>query len=119
MKPPPAHRATTAHLQAVYPFVAEGGLGGRGPLIGRDLLGGSFCFDPWDLYRRGVLTNPNLIVLGQVGRGKSTFVKTFVWRQVAFGPSGLDRGPQRGVRALAEACGSTPFRLAPGGCDPA
>jgi hypothetical protein len=115
MRPPPAHRATTAHLQAVYPFVAAGALGGSGPLIGRDLLGGSFCFDPWDLYRRGVLTNPNLIVLGQVGRGKSTFVKTFVWRQVAFGRQAWIVDPKGEYGELAEACGATPLRLAPGG----
>ncbi len=41
-----AHRATTANAQAIYPFVAEGGLGGRGAYIGRDLYGGSFCFAP-------------------------------------------------------------------------
>jgi hypothetical protein len=114
-RPPPAHRATTAHLQAVYPFVAEGGLGGAGPLIGRDLLGGSFCFDPWDLYRRGVLTNPNVIVLGQLGRGKSTFVKTLVWRQVAFGRQAWIVDPKGEYGPLAEACGATPLRLAPGG----
>ena len=77
-RPPPAHRATTAHLQAAYPFVGEGGLGSAGPLLGRNIMGGSFCFDPWALYRRGSLTNPNLIVVGQLGRGKSTFVKTFI-----------------------------------------
>lgn len=115
MKPPPAHRATTAHLQALYPFVAEGGLGGGGPLIGRDLLGGAFCYDPWDLYRRGVLTNPNLIVLGQVGRGKSTFVKTFVWRQVAFGRQAWIVDPKGEYGPLAEAAGARPIRLAPGG----
>jgi hypothetical protein len=32
-----AHRATTANAQAIYPFVAESGLGGRGALIGIDL----------------------------------------------------------------------------------
>src|ERR1700728_1298826 len=115
VKPPPAHRATTAHRQALYPFVAEGGLGGTGPLIGRDLLGGLFSFDPWDLYRRGVLTNPNLIVLGQVGRGKSTFVKTFVWRQVAFGRQAWIVDPKGEYGPLAEACGARPLRLAPGG----
>lgn len=67
MRPPAAHRATTAHLQALYPFVSGGGLPGGPPLMGRDLFGGPFCFDPWDLYRRGVLTNPNLIVL-EIGR---------------------------------------------------
>jgi hypothetical protein len=114
-KPPPAHRTTTAQLQAIYPFVAQSGLGCSGPWIGRDLLGGSFCFDPWDLYRRGVLTNPNLIVLGQVGRGKSTFVKTFLWRQVAFGRQAWVVDPKGEYGRLAEACGSTPWRLAPGG----
>jgi hypothetical protein len=115
VKPPRPHRATTAHLQAVYPFVSEGGLGGQGPLIGRDLFGGSFCFDPWALYRRGVLTNPNLLVIGQVGRGKSTFVKTLVWRQVAFGRQAWIVDPKGEYGALAEACGSQPLRLAPGG----
>jgi type IV secretory pathway VirB4 component len=115
MKPPPSHRATTAQLQSVYPFVTEGGLGPGGPVIGRDLLGGSFCFDPWDLYRRGVLTNPNLLVVGQVGRGKSTFVKTYVWRQAAFGRQAWVVDPKGEYGRLAEACGSTPWRLAPGG----
>jgi type IV secretory pathway VirB4 component len=114
-KPPPTHRTTTAQLQAIYPFVAQNGLGCRGPWIGRDLLGGSFCFDPWDLYRRGALTNPNLIVLGQVGRGKSTFVKTFLWRQVAFGRQAWVVDPKGEYGRLAEACGGTPWRLAPGG----
>jgi hypothetical protein len=115
VRPPPAHRATTAQLQAVYPFVAEGGLGGRGPLIGRDLLGGSFCFDPWDLYRQGLLTNPNLIVLGQVGRGKSTLVKALIWRQVAWGRQAWIVDPKGEYGPLARACGATPLRLAPGG----
>jgi hypothetical protein len=84
-------------------------------VIGRDLLGGSFCFDPWDLYRRGVLTNPNLLVVGQVGRGKSTFVKTFIWRQVAFGRQAWVIDPKGEYGHLAEACGSTPWRMAPGG----
>jgi type IV secretory pathway VirB4 component len=115
VKPPPAHRTTTAQLQAIYPFVGHSGLGCAGPWIGRDLLGGSFCFDPWELYRRGVITNPNLVVLGQVGRGKSTFVKTFVWRQVAFGRQAWVLDPKGEYGRLAEACGSTPWRLAPGG----
>ena len=61
MRPPPAHRATTAHLQAVYPFVAEGGPGDRGVYIGRDLFGGAFTYDAWELYAVGVLTNPEAL----------------------------------------------------------
>ncbi len=99
----------------MYPFVAEGGLGGQGPLIGRDLLGGSFCFDPWDLYRQGLLTNPNMIVLGQVGRGKSTLVKSLIWRQVAWGRQAWIVDPKGEYGSLARACGATALRLAPGG----
>lgn len=114
-RPPPAHRATTAHLQAAYPFVGESGLGADGPLIGRDIMGGSFCFDPWALYRRGALTNPNLIVMGQVGRGKSTFVKTFVWRQMAFGRQAWVIDPKGEYGPLARACETEPLQIAPGG----
>jgi hypothetical protein len=115
VKPPPAHRATTAHLQAVYPFVAEGGLGDRGSYVGRDLFGGAFCFDPWELYARGVLTGPNMVVVGQIGRGKSTFVKTFLWRQLTFGRQAWIIDPKGEYGPLAAACGTVPLRIAPGG----
>ena len=83
----PAHVATTRHLCAAYPLVAEAGLGHRGVLIGRDVLGGSFVYDPFALYRAGVVTNPNMVVIGQIGRGKSSFVKSYLWRQAVFGRS--------------------------------
>lgn len=115
MKPPPAHRATTAHLQAVYPFVSDGALLHRGPLIGRDLLGGVFCFDPWELYRLGRITSPNVVVLGQLGRGKSTFIKTLVWRHLVYGRQAWIVDPKGEYGPLAEACRSRPLVLVPGG----
>lgn len=115
VKTPPAHRATTAHLQAAYPFVTEAGLGSRGVYIGRDLLGGSFCFDPWELYGQGALTNPNMVVVGQIGRGKSTFVKSLVWRLQVFGRRAWIVDPKGEYRPLAVAAGGLPIRVAPGG----
>ena len=115
MRAPAAHRATTAHLQAVYPFVADGGPGRFGPLLGRDLMGGAFFFDPWELYRSGRITNPNVLVLGQLGRGKSTFLKTLVWRHYAFGRQAWIIDPKGEYGPLAAAAGCTPLRLAPGG----
>ena len=108
MRTPPPHRATTAHIQAAYPLVAQAGLGGRGTYIGRDLLGSSFCFDPWELYRQGVVTSPNMVVLGQIGRGKSTFVKSFVWRQQVVGHQAWVLDPKGEYGALARACGASP-----------
>jgi len=112
----PAHQATTRHLGAAYPFASEAGLGGRGVLIGRDLLGGAFVYDPFELYRRGLLTNPNMIVFGQIGRGKSAFVKTYLWRQAVFGRRAWVVDPKGEYAPLARAWGIEPLALRPGGC---
>ena len=109
------HRATTAHVQAAYPFMAEPGLGGRGVYIGRDLTGGSFVFDPWELYAAGALTGPNMLVIGQLGLGKSALVKTYAWRQIPFGRRVVILDPKREYSALAQAAGTAPIRLEPGG----
>ena len=109
------HRATTATLQAVYPFVAEGGLGGRGSYIGRDLYGGSFCFDAFALYGDGVLSNPNMLVIGAVGSAKSSLVKTFLLRQAVFGRQAWIVDPKGEYGPVARAVGAEPIRLAPGG----
>src|ERR1700722_541517 len=111
----PAHHATTRHLGAAYPFASEAGLGGSGVLIGRDLLGGAFVYDPFELYSAGVLTNPNMIVFGQIGRGKSSFVKTYLWRQAVFGRRAWVVDPKGEYGALAEAWGVKPLALSPGG----
>jgi len=110
----PAHQATTRHLGAAYPFASEAGLGGRGVLIGRDLLGGAFVYDPFELYRRGLLTNPNMIVFGQIGRGKSAFVKTYLWRQAVFGRRAWVVDPKGEYASLARAWGVEPVALRPG-----
>ena len=111
----PAHHATTRHLGAAYPFASEAGLGGSGVLIGRDLLGGAFVYDPFELYSAGVLTNPNMIVFGQIGRGKSSFVKTYLWRQAVFGRRAWVVDPKGEYGPLARAWGIEPVALRPGG----
>ncbi len=111
---PHAHRATTAHLQALYPFMAEGGLGSRGVYVGRDLFGGAFVYDPWELYAAGVLTNPNIVVVGQIGRGKSSFVKSLLWRLRAFGCHGWVVDPKGEYDPLAAACETAALRVGPG-----
>jgi len=111
----PAHETTTRHLGAAYPFAAEPGLGCEGVLVGRDLLGGSFFFDPFSLYRKGFLTNPNMVVFGQIGRGKSAFVKTYLWRQALFGRRAWVVDPKGEYKSLANATGVEPVSLRPGG----
>lgn len=110
----PAHRVTTRHAQAIYPFTAAGGLGGRGAFIGRDSNGAAFCFDPWVLYEQGVLNDPNAIVLGKLGQGKSALVKTLLWRMLLFGRRAFVLDVKREYGPLCRALGVEPISLAPG-----
>jgi type IV secretory pathway VirB4 component len=111
----PGHRCTTRHAQAIYPFISAGGLGGRGVFIGRDSAGGAFCFDPWLLYGAGLLDDPNVIVLGKLGQGKSSLVKTLVWRMLLFGRRAFVLDVKREYGPLCEAAGVRPISLVPGG----
>jgi type IV secretory pathway VirB4 component len=110
-----AHRATTANAQAIYPFVAESGLAGDGVLIGLDLHGAAFTYDPFVLYGRQLISNPNLFVAGEVGAGKSSLVKSYLFRQAVFGRIPWVADPKGEYGPLAEALGTKPIRLAPGG----
>jgi type IV secretory pathway VirB4 component len=90
-------------------------LGGRGIYIGRDLYGGSFAYDPFALYERRVLTNPNMLVIGEVGSGKSALVKSYLLRQGVFGRIPWVSDPKGEYADVARALGCPPIRLAPGG----
>jgi type IV secretory pathway VirB4 component len=111
----PGHRVTTRHAQAIYPFMAAGGLGGRGVFVGRDAGGGAFCYDPWALYADGRLDDPNVIVLGKLGQGKSALVKTLLWRMLLFGRRAFVLDVKREYGPLCAATGVQPISLVPGG----
>ena len=110
------HRATTAVLAHAYPFLAEAGLGSDGVLIGRDTYsGGSFVYDPWTLYRDDVLTNPNVLLAGVIGTGKSALGKSLVTRSIAFGRRVYVPGDPKGEwTAVAHAVGGKAIQLGPG-----
>jgi len=110
----PAHRATTAVLQAAYPFLNGHGLGPRGAYVGQNCYGGVFCFDPFELYAAGAITNPNVLVVGAVGSGKSSLVKTLLWRAIAFGMTAWVADPKGEYGDLAVAAGAPVVRLGPG-----
>jgi type IV secretory pathway VirB4 component len=115
MSPPTAHRVTSAHLQAAYPFVAEGGLPCSHVYVDRDLFGSSFLFDPWQLYQQRIVTGLNMLVLGMIGRGKSALIKSLLLRSVLHGTKGVVFDVKGEYTLLAEALGCEPLRLAPGG----
>jgi hypothetical protein len=112
----PPHRATSDTLGGAYPFLAEAGLGSEGVLIGQDSWSGaSFCFDPWVLYGKGVLTNPNCLLAGVVGKGKSTLAKSMAIRSIAFGRRVYVPGDPKGEwTVVAKAIGGQAIELGPG-----
>lgn len=113
----PTHHATSEVLAGAYPFLAEAGLGSEGVFVGQDAWsGGGFCFDPWVLYGQGVLTNPNCLLAGVLGKGKSCLAKSLATRSVAFGRRVYVPGDPKGEwSAVAQALGGVAIQLGGGG----
>jgi hypothetical protein len=112
----PAHAATSATLAGAYPFLAEAGLGSQGMLVGTDLLsGGAFVYDPWVLYNTGQITNPNVLLAGVIGTGKSSLGKALVTRANAFGVQAYLPGDPKGEwTPVTHRVGGTVIGLGPG-----
>ncbi|GLW46423.1 ATP-binding protein [Streptomyces sp. NBRC 14336] len=113
----PAHRMTTAIAAGAYPFLAEGGLGAEGIYIGRDVHAeASFVFDPFALYGKVEgFTNPNVLLAGVIGQGKSALAKSFALRSIAFGYRVyVPCDPKGEWTPVAQALGGTSVALGPG-----
>lgn len=112
----PKHQDTSATLAGHYPFLAEAGLGPAGVFVGQDLYsGGSFVYDPWVLYQRGMITAPNIVLAGIVGSGKSSLAKSLYTRSLPFGRRVYVPGDPKGEHtAVAEAVGGRAIILGHG-----
>ena len=114
----PRHRTTTAHLCSAFPFVAEGGLGAGGVYLGVNVLtgGSGFAYDPFEAYAAGLVTNPNLLIAGEPGTGKSATAKCLIHRACGvFGRWVAIADPKGEYRSLANHLGLDVIRLHPGG----
>jgi type IV secretory pathway VirB4 component len=83
------HWATSRDLTDLIVPAHDAGTGLIGRSLGEAQRGGPFVLDPFDAYSSGLLSNPNVIVAGSIGAGKSTVVKMM-----------LDRALERGRRAV-------------------
>jgi len=115
----PAHRMTTATVSGAYPFLAEGGLGAEGHFVGRDVHAeAAFCYDPFALYNSGRIegfTNPNAVLCGVIGMGKSALAKSIATRAIAHGYRiYIPSDPKGEWSGLAQALGGQTIALGPG-----
>ncbi len=111
----PAQLLTTRHAPALAPGLGDGGATRGGVAIGTCSLGGLFRFDPFDAYAEGLVTNPNVLVAGQVGRGKSALVKCLLARAAVAGRRCVVVDPKGEYASFAAALGAEPVALEPNG----
>lgn len=111
----PAHRASSATLAGAYPFLAAVPPH-LGVPVGIDALTGErFGFDPWQAYAEGLVTNPNVALVGVIGVGKSALVKSLTFRSIARGRRVYVPGDPKGEWApVARAAGGLVVPLGPG-----
>jgi hypothetical protein len=112
----PTYQVTTRHLASAYPWQVGSCLPSEGPVLGIDLLSGgtTFHYDPWALYARRLLTSPNMVVLGQLGKGKSSLVKTHLHRQLLHGRQAFVLDPKGEYGGLADLHDIPRLHLGPG-----
>lgn len=110
MKRPWTHWITSRDLVSLRLPAHDAGTGLSGRSLGLSLRGNDFVFDPFDGYEAGLVSNPNMIVAGSIGAGKSTVVKMLIDRALArrrrvvvIDPKGEygDLARAYGVRAVA------------------
>jgi hypothetical protein len=95
LAPLTTYRMTSELVGGMWPLITADGLPPTGALMGIDWLsGGAFYADPigWTLQGLPGVTNPNMIVFGEPGRGKSGTVKMFCLRMMAYGYRSLILG---------------------------
>ncbi|MHB1087208.1 MAG: helicase HerA domain-containing protein [Acidimicrobiales bacterium] len=113
------HWATTNDLRSLRTPSHDAGTGLEGQPLGHALRGAKFVFDPFDAYEAGIVSNPNMIVAGSIGVGKSTMVKMLLERALVRGRKVVVIDPKGEYGALARAHGVRPVALGRDGwCDP-
>lgn len=113
------HWTTTADLVRLRVPARDAGTGLVGRPLGRAQRGGPFVLDPFDAYGAGLVGNPNVVVAGSIGAGKSTVVKMTVDRALERGRRVVVVDPKGEYADLARAHGVAPVRLGRDGwCDP-
>jgi hypothetical protein len=113
---PRVYRAATAQLAGLYPFLYGGAMPAVGPYIGTNLItGAAFSCHPIAWLHAGLITNPNLLITGIPGAGKSAHIKALSLRLMSYGVKTLALGDLKNeYKELAQGLGVEPVQLGPG-----
>jgi type IV secretory pathway VirB4 component len=114
--PTPVYQTATHEIGGLFPLLAANGIPAVGARIGYDTLsGGAFYCHPIEWVLMGLATNPNLVLFGEPGRGKSSTVVAFLLRMMVFGLKTLISGDVKGEYSpLLRALDITPITLGRG-----
>ena len=113
------HWATSDDLWSLRLPSHDAGTGLSGRRLGRVRRGRDFIFDPFDAYEAGLTTNPNMVIAGAIGMGKSTLVKMMLDRALERGRRVVVVDPKGEYGALAASYDTTPVVLGRDGwCNP-
>jgi type IV secretory pathway VirB4 component len=113
------HWATSNDLRSLRLPAHDAGTGLTGRPLGRALRGFEFVLDSFDAYAAGLVSNPNMIVAGSIGAGKSTAVKMLLDRGLERGRRVVVVDPKGEYSSLAATHGASPLALGRDGwCSP-
>ncbi|MEV6524968.1 hypothetical protein AB0M43_23725 [Longispora sp. NPDC051575] len=115
MRLPPLVATSAVLCSAAYQAVEEPPLPADGAYIGVDVFSrAAFTFDIHELYRRKLVTSPNMAIVGEIGTGKSALLKTIAYRSTVFGTRYSCVDVKGEYESLAAATDVTPVRVGPG-----
>lgn len=108
-----AMRTTTDQIGGLYPLLSTPGMPPVGALMGYDALSrGAFYCHPIEWVLRQIASNPNVIIYGEPGRGKSSTIAAFFLRMMLFGVKTLIAGDVKGEYSpIVRALGQEPIAL--------
>ncbi|SHG73678.1 ATP-binding protein [Streptoalloteichus hindustanus] len=110
-------RAATSEIGGLWPLLDSATLPPVGARLGYDALSGAvFYCHPVEWVLGGITSNPNIIVFGEPGRGKSSAVLALAVRLMPFGVRTVIAGDVKGEYSpVVRALGAEPIRVgAPG-----
>ena len=113
------HWATSQDLASLRLPAHDAGTALVGRALGRAQFGPDFVLDPFDAYAAGLVSNPNVVVAGSIGAGKSTVVKMMIDRALERGRRVVVIDPKGEYGQLGRAHGARMVALGRDGwCDP-